>query len=57
MDFEIFFSDLNEEAQRSLLEALGIDDPKEMNWDMDVFSVATFPIEEEEDMILQEQMQ
>ncbi len=57
MCFEIYFSDLNEDAQRSLLEALGIDDPKEMNWDMDVFPVATFPIEEEKEMILQEQLQ
>lgn len=32
--YEIFFSDLNEEAQKELLEDIGISDPKEMNWDV-----------------------
>lgn len=32
--YEIFFSDLNEEAQKELLEDTGISDPKEMNWDI-----------------------
>ena len=32
--FEIYYSDLNDESQRELLEFFGIKDPKEMNWDV-----------------------
>lgn len=42
--FEIYFSDLNEDAKKRLLEDVGIDDPKEMNWDMDVVPIALYPI-------------
>ena len=42
--FEIFFSDLNEDAQKRLLEAVGEDDPKEMNWDIDMCPIAMYPI-------------
>ena len=31
--FEIYFSDLTEEAQKRLLEAAGLDSHKEANWD------------------------
>lgn len=44
--FEIFFSDLNEEAQKRLMEVVGITDPKEMNWDMDILPIATMDVEE-----------
>ena len=43
-DFPIYFSDLTESAQRELLEAVGINDPKEMNWDMDILPIAYYPI-------------
>ena len=39
MNIEIYFDDLKEEVQKDILESLGINDPKEMNWD--VFPVAT----------------
>lgn len=39
-EFELFFSDLNEDAQKRLLDYAGVSDPKEMNWDMDVFPIA-----------------
>lgn len=42
MDFEIYFSDLTEEAQRRLLDAFGITDAKEANWD--AFPVIVLPI-------------
>ncbi len=42
---EIYFDDLKEEAQRALLEAYGISDPKEMNWD--VFPIDTIETCEE----------
>jgi hypothetical protein len=32
--FEIYFSDLNEHAQKELLELAGVKDPKDMNWDV-----------------------
>lgn len=44
--FYIFFSDLNEEAQKRLMEVVGIKDPKEMNWDMDILPIATMDVEE-----------
>ena len=45
-EFEIYFYDLNEEAQTSLLKEAGITSEKEANWD--VFPIATVCIEEEE---------
>lgn len=43
-DFNIFFSDLKEETQRRLMEAVGIRDPREMNWDLDILPLASFPL-------------
>ncbi len=43
-DFNIYFSDLNEEAQQRLMEAIGIQDPREMNWDIDMLPLAVYPI-------------
>jgi hypothetical protein len=43
---EIYFSDLNEEAQQRLLEAVGITDPAEMNWDIDIAPIAIFDFSE-----------
>ncbi len=43
-DFNIYFSDLNEEAQQRLMEAIGIQDPREMNLDIDMLPLAVYPI-------------
>lgn len=45
--FEIYFSDLNKEAQKELLKAVGVTDPTEMNWD--VFPIAEYPLFDEEE--------
>ena len=42
-DFPIYFSDLNEDAQKRLLEFVGESDPKEMNWDIDMCPLAYYP--------------
>lgn len=31
---DIYFSDLNEEAQKHLLELVKADNPRQMNWDI-----------------------
>ena len=45
---EIYFSDLNEDAQKRMLEAVGAETASDMNWDMDIIPIATFEVEEEE---------
>lgn len=47
--FEIYFSDLNEEAQKELLKAIGCEDPTEMNWDLDILPIAYYPLPDDED--------
>ena len=42
--FEIYFNDLNDDAQKRLLEAVGETDPKEMNWDINMCPIALYPI-------------
>ena len=49
--FEIYFSDLNDDAQKRLLEAVNVKEPADMNWDMDILPIAIFDIEEEENEI------
>ena len=44
--FEIFFDDLNEEAQQRLCETMDINTDKEMNWD--IVPLAIIDFEEEE---------
>lgn len=44
---DIYFSDLNEDAQKRLLEAVGAESPEEMNWDMDILPIAQYVFEEE----------
>lgn len=39
--FKIYFSDLNSDAQKRLLETVEASDPKEYNWDMDILPLAT----------------
>ena len=46
---ELYLDDLNEEAQKIMLESAGIDDPKEMNWDMDVLPIAFAAMPEPDD--------
>lgn len=43
MDFEIYFENLNEETQKALLNAAGIQGPEEANWD--VFPIAVVSTE------------
>ena len=51
--FEIYFSDLNEDAQKRLLKEVGETDPKEMNWDVDMCPIAMYPLpfKNEEEML------
>ena len=44
--FSIYFSDLNEDAQKRLLELLKTT-PEEENWDTDVFPIAILDREDE----------
>lgn len=46
--FEIYFSDLNEDAQKRLLELVGAESAKDMNWDIDLIPIATVDFEEDE---------
>ena len=46
--FEIFFNDLNTEAQHALLNLVGAESPKDMNWDLDIVPLATIEFEDEE---------
>ena len=45
--FEIYFSDLNKEAQEALLEQAKITKPEDANWD--VFPIATIDVHEDGD--------
>lgn len=47
--FEIYFSDLNEDAQKRLLEAVGAESAADMNWDMDICPIAMYDFETEEE--------
>ncbi len=49
MEFEIHFNDLNEDAQKRILEAAGIEDPKEANWDLDIVPLAIVPLGDSEE--------
>ena len=31
------------------MEAVGIKDPREMNWDMDILPIALYPIDDDDD--------
>lgn len=48
-NFKIYFSDLNKDAQKRLMEAVGINSPEEMNWDADIFPIAEYPVGEDEE--------
>ena len=44
--FNIYFSDLSDDAQKELMELVGVEDPKEMNWDADLVPLAMVDFEE-----------
>lgn len=48
-EFNIYFNDLNEEAQKRLLEAVGVKTASDMNWDMDIIPIATYCFCKEDD--------
>ena len=45
-DFNLYFSDLKEHAQNSLLTYLGLSCPEEANWDTDIFPISTFTLDD-----------
>lgn len=45
MEFELFFSDLTEDAQKNLLEKAGLKDETQANWD--VFPITTIVLGDE----------
>ena len=50
VQFEIFFSDLNEQAQQDLLDMVGAESPEDMNWDFDLVPIAIVDFEEVEEV-------
>lgn len=49
-EFEIYFSDLNEEAQQALLDLVGASEASDMNWDMDILPLAVLNFEDSDDL-------
>ena len=47
--FEIYFSDLNEDAKQRLLDFVGAKDASDMNWDIDMCPIAIYDVEFEDD--------
>lgn len=47
--FYIYFSDLNDEAQKELLDLVRAKDATEMNWDLDIVPLASIDFEEDLD--------
>jgi len=43
--FDIYFSDLNIDAQKRLMDAVGISSPSEENWDIDMCPIAIYEFE------------
>ena len=41
-EFNIYFNDLNEDAQERLLKAVGAKTASDMNWDMNILPIATY---------------
>lgn len=48
-EFEIYFSDLNEDAQNRLLAFHGYSTPDEGNWDIDVAPLCILTTDEEDE--------
>ncbi len=49
MEMDIYFSDLNEDAQQRLLDFVGAKDAAEMNWDLDISPLFTYFAETDEE--------
>jgi hypothetical protein len=49
VDFDVYFSDLNKDAQKRLMKALNIKSPGERNWDRDWLPLFTLEFIEAED--------
>lgn len=47
MTFEIFFSDLTDEAKKELLDFYGVQSEKELNMDIDIIPLCTITKEED----------
>ena len=45
--FELYFTDLTEEAQEELLRKAGVESPEDMNWDS--FPITTIEFEGDDD--------
>lgn len=45
--FDIYFSDLNEESKKRLLDFVGAKSASDMNWDMDILPIAQFDADNE----------
>lgn len=43
----IYFSDLNENAQKRILDFVGAKDASDMNWDLDILPIAVFDYQED----------
>ena len=48
-EFNIYFSDLNEDAQKRLLNAVGVESASDMNWDIDICPIAIYCFNSEEE--------
>ncbi len=48
VEFPIYFSDLNPEAQKRLMKKVNIKDPSEMNWDIDMAPIGVYETIQEE---------
>ena len=42
----IYFSDLNEEAQKNLMMMVGAKEPSDMGWDLDILPLAYYDVED-----------
>ena len=47
--FDIYFSDLNDDAKARLLEFAGVESASDMNWDMDILPIACFDLEKDDE--------
>ena len=45
-EFPIYFSNLNKETQKKLLDFVGVKEPCDMNWDVDMAPIAMYPFED-----------
>ena len=44
ISFEIYFNDLNEDAQKRLLEAVNVKEPRDMNWDINMCPLSIYQV-------------